>query len=48
MSYTAPFMHENMSKEIYEMYQDIPNGENGQTNDAYGLSEDEFKEHVVK
>ena len=48
MSYKLVELNENMFKEIYEMYQDIPNGENGQTNDAYGLSEDEFKEYVVK
>ena len=32
---------------LYEMYQDIPNGENGQTNKAYGLTKKEFKQYVL-
>lgn len=35
-------------KELYDMYQDIPNGDNGQTNDAYGINEDDFKEYIIK
>lgn len=35
-------------KELYDMYQDIPNGDNGQTNDAFGLNEDEFKDFIIK
>lgn len=35
-------------KELYDMYQDIPNGDNGQTNDAFGLDEDEFKDYIIK
>ncbi len=36
------------SKELYDMYQDIPNGENGQTNNAYGLNEEEFRKYLLK
>ena len=32
---------------LYEMYQDIPSGENGQTNKAYGLTKKEFKQYVL-
>ena len=37
-----------LNKDLYEMYQDIPNGDNGQTNDAFGLSELDFKDYVIK
>lgn len=37
-----------LNKDLYDMYQDIPNGDNGQTNDAFGLNEDEFKDYIIK
>ena len=37
-----------LNKDLYDMYQDIPNGDNGQTNDAFGLNEDEFKDFIIK
>ena len=37
-----------VDRELYEMYQDIPNGDNGQTNMAYGLSEDKFKNYILE
>ena len=36
-----------LNKELYDMYQDIPNGDNGQTNAAYGLNEIDFKEYII-
>lgn len=36
-----------INKELFDMYQDIPNGENGQTNGAYGLNEKEFKQYIL-
>ena len=39
---------EEMIDEIYDMYQDIPDKENGQTNEAYGLSKEEFKVFIKK
>ena len=39
-------LKEKLTNELYDMYQDIPDGENGQTNKAYGLNKDEFKEFV--
>lgn len=35
-------------QELYDMYQDIPNGDNGQSNFAYRLSKNEFKEFLIK
>ncbi len=37
-----------LNKELYDMYQDIPDGDNEQTNDAYGLNEIKFKEYIIK
>lgn len=37
-----------LNKDLYDMYQDIPNGDNGQTNDSFGLNEDEFKDFIIK
>lgn len=33
-----------LNKDLYDMYQDIPNDYNGQTNDAFGL--DEYMGHI--
>ena len=33
---------------LYDMYQDIPDGENGQSNEAYGLDKEKFKEYIKK
>lgn len=41
-------LNENMGKDVYDMYQDIPNGENNQTNECYGLTFDEYKEYLKK
>lgn len=41
-------LNELMGKDVYDMYQDIPNGENGQTNNCYGISYDKFKEFLIK
>lgn len=37
-----------INKDLYDMYQDIPNGDNGQSNEAYGLCENKFKEYIIK
>lgn len=37
-----------INKELYQMYQDMPNGDNGQSNDAYGLNEEDFKNYIYK
>lgn len=37
---------EEMTDELYDMYQDIPDNENGQTNEAYGLTKEEFKNYI--
>lgn len=34
--------------EIYEMYQDIPDGDNNQSNKAYGLNKEDFKKYIEK
>ena len=39
-------LNENIIDELYDMYQDIPNKENNQTNEAYGLSIEQFKEYI--
>lgn len=48
MKYELKELNENMGKDVYEMYQDIPNGENGQTNVCFGLTYDEYKEFIKK
>ncbi len=44
MNYELKELNLNMFNEIYEMYQDIPDGENGQSNEAYGMNKEQFKE----
>lgn len=34
--------------DLYQMYQDIPDGENGQTNKAFGISFEDFKDYIKK
>ena len=46
MKYELKELNKNLAGELYEMYQDIPDGENGQTNSAYGLSENDFLDWV--
>lgn len=47
MKFELKELSENLfNVELYEMYQDIPNGDNGQTNKAYGLSFDEFSTFI--
>lgn len=48
MEYTLKELSLDMIDDIYEMYQDIPNGDNGQTNEAYGLNKTEFKNWIIK
>lgn len=46
--YELKELKENIINELYDMYQDIPNGENGQTNEAYGLNINEFRNYMLK
>ena len=46
MKYELKELNENMGKDVYEMYQDIPNGENGQTNECYGFTYDEYTKFI--
>ena len=48
MEYMLKELSLEISEELYDMYQDIPSGENGQTNDAYGLNKTEFEEWILK
>ena len=47
MEYMLKELSLEISEELYDMYQDIPSGENGQTNDAYGLNKTEFEDWVL-
>lgn len=43
MNFVLKELSEKMiNDDLYKMYQDIPNGDNGQTNKAYGLSKKDF------
>lgn len=33
--------------DLYNMYQDIPDGDNGQTNEAYHISKNEFRNYII-
>lgn len=46
MNYELKELSENMGRDVYEMYQDIPKEENGQSNSCNGLSYDEYKEYI--
>ncbi len=49
MNYELKELTENLiDKELYNMYQDIPNGENGQTNLADGISYEDFIKFINK
>ena len=48
MEYMLKELSLEISEELYDMYQDIPSGENGQTNDAYGLNKTEFEDWILK
>lgn len=46
MKYELKELNTNMGKNEYEMFQDIPAKENGQTNLCNGLSYDVFKDYI--
>ncbi len=46
MKYELKELNENMGIDVYNMYQDIPTGENGQTNKCYGLTYEEYKQFL--
>ena len=48
MNYELKELNLNMGKDEWEMYQDIPNGEFGQTNDCFGLPYEEFKNYLKR
>lgn len=48
MDYELKELREELiDDDLYKMYQDIPNGDNGQTNNAYGLEKQEFKKYML-
>ena len=48
MNYEIKELNLNMGKDEWEMYQDIPFKENGQTNDCFGLPYENFKDYLSK
>ena len=41
-------INENMGKDVYEMFQDIPKIETGSYNACFGLDYNEYKEYLKK
>lgn len=48
MDYELKELNIDMNQDVYEMYQAIPDGENGQENKCYGMSFNEYKEYLKK
>ncbi len=48
MKYELSELNKNMVDILYPMYQDIPDGENGQTNKAYRMNKEEFAYFIEK